>query len=131
MITDIEKKEIDGHTYTCRPFGAKEGLRILTEMFRLIDVSVVDSFDNVEKIGSQLLAGAQKNITPDILMGLVDKFAGQSCVLNSEGISLPLNKHFDSHFSRRYSVMLQWIWWVLEVNYASFFDSKKKGESPG
>lgn len=116
-----EKKVIDGVEYKVQPLGAMTGRKVIAKMIRVLSPAL-------SQVGDQKLdfAKALQGLDEDTIEYFCDLFAERTRVENgtdNKGAKRwPLLKDvFDTHFARRYSSLVKWLAFCLEVNFGDFF----------
>ncbi len=100
---DSYKKTIGASQYEVTLLPAKKGAKVLAKLPKL----------------QGIVSGG---ISDEDLDFLCDTFAATTQVLqaSAKGV-MPLKDVFDLHFSGKYSEMLQWVAFCVEVNFKDFF----------
>lgn len=132
MVEDgLEKKEVDSHTYSFSKYGAKESLKVLTRLTRIIGepLAIGMAAASGKKSGKSLL---DTEIDPDIIgkavralvdrldedevMGLIEKLTSVGVLCDGKKIN------FDVHYNGKLPHLFKVLWAAIEVQYGNFFD---------
>lgn len=122
MSRETQAREIAGVTYVVTQLGAKAGLRTLARVTKLLG-PVAAGAGGGSMMGA--IVEAVQRLDPNELIVLVEELEPTTKIekaIQSSGaksIAVPLD--VDSHFAGKVGPMLEWIAFVLEVNYADFF----------
>jgi hypothetical protein len=133
---------IGGYRYKVRQLGATDGLEVLTDLSKLLLPSLgaiigggktaVSSLMNAEVDGAAFGDAAEhiaKNLTTNSVRDIVAKFAEVTDIygpgFGDQGA--PMDAHFEDHFAGRYSELLQWLRFALDLNFGSFLQGLGMG----
>lgn len=135
------EKIIDGYKVTVNPFYATEGLSLQMRLLNLLGEPLKKLIAGVEAIS--LDAQLDMASLGEALGGLLSKFDEETATLvkrlvancyidmvdetTGKQVSYSCKEHFEIVFSGRYALLYKVAWFVLEVNYADFFDLLKNG----
>ena len=102
-------------TYTVTQLGAKQGRLVLARIARIVGAAAESATP---------MAAFTQALSDDDFVFLCDTFAAMTTYHTSTEPSKEpaLAPVFDLHFAGKYAEMLQWLWFCVEVNFASFFD---------
>ncbi len=114
-MRETKSRVIDGVTYEVTQLGAKVGRLVLNRLAKVIGAAA-DSDTPV--------ADFTRALTDEDLTYLCDTFAAMTTceIPEAPGAKPGLAGVFDMHFAARYDAMLQWLWFCVEVNFASFLE---------
>lgn len=126
MSTELIKKEIDGSTYEFEQFGAKQSLRVMVRLSKIIgkplalasgvvkkDAADGDRFDsNVLAMAVESLA---QNATEDEVLSLMEVLCAEHVLC--DGKRVDFNLHYRGRFNHLFRVLAV----ALEVQYGDFF----------
>lgn len=138
MAIATKSKTIGENTYNVTTFGALEGRVILARLTNMIG-PVVRSFKSVaddiaedrevDKAAVMInaVAEAAEKLPPKEFASLCDSFAQTTELQYADGRALRLTGIFDAHFAANYMEMMLWFAFVLEVNFANFFEGQALG----
>lgn len=122
MSRDTHTREIEGVTYRVTMLGAKDGLRTLARLSKLLG-PVALAADGGSVVGG--IVEAVRSLDPDEVVTLACAFEGSTKVVQpvqssgARSIDLPLD--MDAHFAGKIGALLSWLSFAIEVNYADFF----------
>jgi len=135
----FKSNPIDGFTYEVMQLSAGAGLRMASELAKMVVPSIgavagsLDFSKGIAKAFGSKIDGAMLEHAAAALAANLDSPKVQAIVselANTTNIfgpgfgdaGAPLRVHFDDHFAARYGALVQWLWFALKVNFASFFD---------
>lgn len=123
-----ETTTIGGCEYVANQLPAPKGMVTLEWLLKKLGPGIEVMFDGGSEIeieGQATQTGVFKGIgaifsqlSGNDLEYLYNQFA-EHCTVNGTGMDKPDVKNF--HFSGKYGEYLQWIIWMLQINYQSFF----------
>lgn len=134
---NIKSKAIGDYTYYVRPFPPLDALRLLGDLQAVVtsslggavstdDAGAESVLDRKVDVAS-MIAGLGGKLTGNVLVGFADRILdGDYVSVQMKGEDTPtrldaniVNSIFGGHVKN----MLELMWFVLEVNYADFFES--------
>jgi hypothetical protein len=135
---ETQSKTIGDYTYQVTQLGARQGRRVLVTLFRAIGPAMADlakaGKGGAEESLAAALGGLARSVTADDLDGLCEAFAASTKVLlptqtvaGAGTLPQDLSPIFDTHFRGRYSSMIGWLAFAIQVNYSDFFDAAGEG----
>lgn len=135
MSTGLIQKEIDGKTYEFQKFGAKQSLKVLLRIAKMVGKPAVAAFGSVKKSEGSILdqdidggiiamavGSLVENMDTNETLDLIEELTGKDKVL-CDGKKI----HWDSHYAdleHLFKVLKA----ALEVQYGNFFNAL--GASP-
>lgn len=133
MATELIKRSIDGIEYGFQQLGAKQSLKVLLRLKRVVQGSVsmllssfepsetsISLFDrniNTDFIGKAIEALADK-IDDDEVIDLIETLTAKDNVL-WDGKKIIFNTHYEGRLEHLFKVLGA----ALEVQYGNFFDA--------
>jgi hypothetical protein len=135
----LKSQPIDGFTYDVMQLAAGAGLRMASELAKIVLPSIgaaTGSLDlskglkvafaaNIDGAMLERAAAALAgNLSSPRIQEIVSELAGTTNIFGPGfgDAGAPLRVHFDDHFAARYGALVQWLWFALKVNFESFFD---------
>lgn len=129
MARELIEKEIDGATYSFSQFGAKQGVKTLLKIGKMIGEPMALAFGSFSgegpllerKIDGNMLGMAAKALfsraDDNEVLELITLLAATSCQCDGKQID------FNSHYEGRYGHMFKVLQAAIEVQYGNFFDA--------
>jgi hypothetical protein len=133
MAIESREKQIGDYTYRVTQFGAKQGRGLLVRMIKMAGPALGGALSALARgnkgefeaaIASGLSQGIYElaeRLTEAEFASVTDEMAKLTVVVLDGDKEPRLSGIFDDHFAGRYDEMLQWVAFVWEVNYGSFF----------
>ena len=123
MALKKETKDIGGDTYEASQFPAPKGMALLEWLMQKVGPGLEAMFDDDGKTNDangvfKGVGRILKQLSGKDLQYLYDQFA-DSCTVGGVLMNKENIKMF--HFAGRYGELFQWMLWMLNVNYESFF----------
>lgn len=132
MDDGLEKKQVDGSTYSFSKYGAKKSLKILTRLTKIVGeplaIGMAAASGN-KSSGKSLL---ETELNPEVISraarALVDRLDEDDVMnliiqLTSEDLLCDGKKiNFDVHYNQKLPHLFKVLWAALEVQYGNFFD---------
>jgi len=124
--TGLVDKEIDGHTYSFEVLGAKESVKLMRKLIRLVGQPFAMLFTSAEgegdllkkKIKPDVLGLAVKalteNIDSDEVDAIIENLAATKCLCDGKKIN------FDQHYKQKLGHLINVVKAALEVQYGNF-----------
>lgn len=139
---EIKEKEIGENVYFVRPFPPQNSLELLGDLQAVVTSSLdtaVDKKDDIESnteeesvldrninIGA-IISGVGKNLKGPVLVNFANRIINKDFISikrPSDETPVKLEKNIsDNIFAGRLKEMIQLMYFVLEVNYADFFEN--------
>lgn len=128
MAIEKQTKQIGECSYEVTPFGAKIGNRVLLKVIKSIApiYFVAAAAGGLKAIGTEGVASALAGVDEDEFEWIVEKFASSTDVIFADGRRPTLHSVYDMHFAGRYLEELDWLEFVIEVNFGPFFQELKR-----
>ena len=140
---EIKEKEIGENVYFVRPFPPQKSLELLGDLQAVVTSSLdtaVDKKDDIESnteeesvldrninIGA-IISGVGKNLKGPVLVNFANRIINKDFISikrPSDETPVKLEKNIsDNIFAGRLKEMIQLMYFVLEVNYADFFENE-------
>jgi hypothetical protein len=133
---ETRERRIGSVTYRVTLLGAKQGTAMLVRLTKLLGPgagSFILGVGRSEGEGEAALHSAlalgvgealhelARRLREDEVAALLEELAKQTVVVKSTELELVLADVYDEHFAGKYSELLQWARWALEVNFSGFF----------
>ncbi len=140
-----ETRKIGDRHFEVRALPAKMGRKALLRLTKKLGPAVAAMLDGRDATGLEGVnlmdldvSGAIRTLAQDLEEGdmeyFCDLFAAYTAAEVSPGtgqmMELGKGTTFDMLFSQHYEVMLQWLWFCLEVNFGGFFGALGVSASP-
>lgn len=113
-----KQKVIEGFTFTVTPLGAVSGSRVFARVLKMVGPLLG------EKTMERGLPGLFSALNEADLDYLREAFAPMTQVRLPDGKEPVLSNIFDDFFAANYGVMVQWIFFCLEVNFGNVMSGK-------
>lgn len=128
MARETIQKVIDGKNYEFSQYGAKQGLKMLLRLSKIIGEPLAMGMSafygqggKTESIKGDVLGRAVKalmsNAHEDEVLDLCTKFSSEDMLCDGKKID------FNSHYEGNFGLMFRVIQAALEVQYGNFFDA--------
>lgn len=136
-MKELATKIVDGESYEFSQMGAKEALRMLTRLAKIVGKPValtisslkkpeggdfLDTEINMDFVGSAVEALVQ-NLEQNEVLDIIETLCAKNALCN--GAKIIFNSHYESRLGHLFKVL----WAALEVQYGNFFDVLR--EVPG
>jgi len=127
MSRDLVKKVIDGETYGFQQFGAKQALKVLTRLTKIVGEPMALAFTaakgegklSTRDIDPDILASAvralMERLDEDNVVDLVETLTASHLLCNGKQIV------FDVHYEGKLGHLFKVLMAALEVQYGNFF----------
>lgn len=126
---NVQEKEIGGRKYFARPMPPQMSLALMGDLQAVITTSAGSKEDGSVDISfGTLICGVGRNLNGTTLVGFADRILNKTYVsveieTNRGTDVVQLDKSMQEElFTGHVELMLQVMWFVLEVNYQGFFD---------
>lgn len=128
MDTGLIKRTIDGDEYEFEQFGAKQGLKVLIRLSKIVGKPLAlaagvskKGADGETTFSAETLATAVEALTDrmdqDDVIELLTLLCSEKALCNGAKIN------FDSHYSRKFDRLFKVTEAALEVQFGNFFDA--------
>lgn len=132
MARESASKTIDGKEYEFTQYGAKQGLKLLLRLGKIVGKPVALGWaaigDKKEGAGflerdikgdilAQAVEALMSNASQDEVLDLCEEFAARGVLCDGMKID------FNLHYQRNYGLMFRVVQAALEVQYGNFFDA--------
>lgn len=134
-MIETKEKLIDGINYTVTQFAARRALRLKTRLLKLLAPSAFSAAGSF-KGGNLLDVDLSSTVITQAIQALVDRMDADDCVnlilelLSStrrEGKEIT-EAHFDMVYAGNFGELFKALFFVLEVNFGSFFQGILTGK---
>ncbi len=132
MARERQDTFIGEHKYEMTMLGATPGYRLFRRLFKmfgpslgaLMDATAGENIQDVDLTSQTVKDGIQaltENVKESDLDHVIDLLKGQTHVgVDGSEKTIPLKSVFESHFAGDTFGMFAWVWWGLQVQYATF-----------
>ena len=127
---------INGATFELTLFGSIQGMKVLTELVRVLGPALgpavsamTGTKSGLEVAVLQALPELASRVRPDDLEYFVTQFAAV-CTVHKPGLTkgpAPLLEHRDALWTGDYGGLFKWLAWCCKENFASFLPVPAKG----
>jgi hypothetical protein len=138
MAKELQKRDIDGHTYEFQQYGAKESLKTLIRLSKICGDPIAKAFGAIDqsdstpllerKINLTAISGAIEALTASMdeneTTDLIEKLTSDRVLCDGKKIV------FDSHYENRLDHLFRVLYAALEVQYGNFFAAIAGQASP-
>lgn len=125
---NVQEREIGGHKYYARPFPPLMATDLMGDLQTVISTAATKQSDgNADFSVAALVCGIGKNLNGKALVNYAERILNKNYVsveieTNRGTDVVQLDKNMQEElFTGHIELMLQVMWFVLEVNYGDFF----------
>ena len=141
-MIEEKTKVINDATYTVQQFAARRGLKIKTRLVKLIAPTAVSLMGCVSRDGegnisldseaspeliAKAIGGLVNNMESDTVLDLIFALL-ETTTRNGVGVTSQNGSHFDMIYAGNYGELVKALIFVVEVNFASFFQGLAIGK---
>jgi NAD/NADP transhydrogenase beta subunit len=141
-MKELKSRTIDGHEYQFSQFGAKQSLKLLVRLSKILGEplskglaalkpeaklslgTVLDSKVSGDAIGG-MVAALTNNLDADEVLEIVETLVGEAACLCDEKKVV-----FNTHFAGRLGHLMKVLYAALEVQYGNFFEELTASVGP-
>lgn len=125
---NVQEREIGGHKYYARPFPPLMATDLMGDLQTVLTTAASQKNDgNVDLSIAAIICGVGKNLNGKALVGFAERILNKNYVsveieTNRGADVVQLDKNMQEElFTGHIELMLQVMWFILEVNYGDFF----------
>lgn len=126
-MSDVRRKQIGDTLIEVRKLGAKEGLRTLARLTRILG-SAAERLQGGELLAAAVEAVQRLDLADvDAIVESLERCSSEVSVLQPSGKTITTALDVDRHFAGKMGPMLEWIAFAVEVNFGDFFADLRPG----
>lgn len=130
-MIETKEKEIDGATYAVTQFPGRKALTLKVRLLSVVGPSLLSTIGAVKggtgEVEIDSLGGAAQKLVDNLSKeGAVNLVMELLSSTRRDGHEIT-PQLFDMEFAGKLDTVWKVVWWVLEVNYGSFFAGKGIG----